>query len=466
MTGYTLSTAAAAAEARYSASRVAKAVEGEYRDGPYYLPVSGGWLSAEAGSNLNFWQMGYDVERGGGTAIVQACVSAYAQTAAMCLGSHWRSQPNGGRERVTNSALSRILVRPNAYQSPSDFILNLTSLLYRRGNAYALAVRNARFEIVELHIMTGACAPLIAVSGEVFYSLSGNEVVERQLPAGALQAVPARDVLHVHLETPRHPLIGETPLTAAMLDLAVANAMARQAVAFFDRQARPSGTLNTDSNLTGDQVTELRKRWDEQSRGFNAGGTPILTNGLKWNPMTVAAKDTQFAEIMKMSEQNVALAYRVPLQVLGIGEQKFASTELMMTSWLASGLGFCLNHIEQGFDRLFALPGGLTEYTEFDTSVLLRSDFATRVKGWVEGVKGRIFSSDEARADFEFGRIDGGDKIFGQQQDIPLGMLDGSQALAPAVEPVPPVQLEEPDAVRDQIPALTRSISDELFHGA
>ncbi|MEH3121987.1 MAG: phage portal protein [Sphingomonas phyllosphaerae] len=468
MTSYTLSARAAAAEARYDASRVvAKAAEGAYRDGPYYLPISGGWLSADVGSNLNFWQMGYDVERGGGTAIVQACVSAYAQTAAMCLGSHWKSRADGGRDRVTNSALSRILLRPNAYQSPSDFILNLTSLLYRRGNAYALAVRNARFEIVELHIMTGACAPLVAVDGSVFYSLSGNEVVERQLAPGALQAVPARDVLHVHLETPRHPLIGETPLTAAMLDLAMSNAMARQAIAFFDRQARPSGTLNTSNSLTADQVKELRERWDEQSRGLNAGGTPILANGLTWTPMTVAAKDTQFAEIMKMSEQNVALAYRVPLQVLGIGDQKFSTTELMMTSWLASGLGFCLNHIEQGFDRLFGLPGGLVEYTEFDTSVLLRSDFSTRVKAWVEGVKGRIFSSDEARADFELGKIDGGDQIFGQQQDIPLGMLDGSQALPAPTEPAPPAPEppEEPNASRQQLPDLIRSVSDELFHG-
>lgn len=442
MDGYSLSARAAAAEARYGASRDMKAAEGEYRPGPYHLPISGGTLSAEAGGNLNFWQMGYDLHRSGGSAIVQACVSAYAQTSAMCLGSHWRSRSDGGRDRVTNSALSRILVRPNAYQSPSDFLLNLTSLLYRRGNAYALAIRNSRFEIVELHLMWGQCAPLVAATGEVFYSLSGNEVVERQVQ-GVLLGVPARDVLHVHLETPRHPLIGETPLTAAMMDLAMSNAMARQAIAFFDRQARPSGTLNTAANLTSDQVTELRSRWDEQSRGLNAGGTPILTNGLKWEPMSIPAKDTAFAEIMKMSEQNVALAYRTPLQVLGIGEQKFSTTELMMTSWLASGLGFCLNHIEQGFDRLFNLAGGLTEYTEFDTSVLLRSDFKSRVEAWAAGVKGSIFGSNEARRDFEFGDREGGDEPRVQQQDVPLSWKPSD---IPPPAPAPPSETADATA--------------------
>lgn len=443
----------------------AKAAEGEYREGPWL--VSDGWLPTSWGQNLNWWQNGYSpLPLGSGSAIVQACISAYAQTAAMCLGSHWRRLGNGGRERVTNSALSRVLLRPNAYQSPSDFILNLTSQLYRAGNAYALAVRNDRNEIVELHLMAGSCHPRIAEFGEVFYSLSGNEVVERQLPAGALSAVPARDVLHVHLETLRHPLIGETPLTSAMIDLAMSSAMARQAISFFDRQARPSGTLNTEASLTADQVRELRERWDEQSRGINAGGTPILANGLKWNPMSAVAKDTQFAEIMNMADQNVALAYRVPLQVLGIGDQKFSTTELMMQTWLASGLGFCLNHIEQGFDRLFRLAGGLGEYTEFDTSVLLRSDFKTRVDGWVEGVKGGLFARNEARADFELAGVTGGDEPWVQQQDIPLSVAarNANEPPAPPASPAPPQQpdQEELNAERDQHLTFTRGFSDRI----
>lgn len=439
-----------------------KAAEGEYREGPYLLPVSGGWLGPEASTALNWWQMGHNVrDAPGSSAIVQACVSAYAQTAAMCMGAHWRKKDNGGRERVTNSALSRILLRPNAYQSPSDFILNLTSLLYRRGNAYGLCIRNSRFEIIEVHLMYGRCAARVATTGDVFYSLSGNDVIERQIDAEALSGVPARDVLHVRLETPRHPLVGETPLTAAALDIAASSAIMRQTIAFFDRQARPSGTLNTEANLSADQVAELRARWDEQSRGLNAGGTPILANGLKWNPMAESAKDTKLAELMAMTKESVALTYRVPLQILGIGDQKFATTELMMQSWLASGLGFALNHIEQGFDRLFGLIGAPFEYTELDTSVLLRSAFATRVEGWAAGVNAGIFARNEARADFEFGKVKGGDEPWVQQQDVPLSVADENAANPPAPPPDPK---EVADAGRDW-DAVARSYSDELADG-
>jgi HK97 family phage portal protein len=387
---------------------VSKATEGEYRDGPWL--VNDGWLPVSWGSKLNWWQNGHSPLKGNSSsAIVQACVSAYAQTAAMCPGSHWKTQPNGGRVRVTSSALSRVLHRPNAYQTPSDFMLNLVSLLYRRGNAYAVALRNDRNEITELHIMQGDCKARVAEGGEIFYSLAGNEVIERQLgdgPNSPLRYVPGRDVLHVRLETPRHPLQGETPLTAAMLDLAASSAMARQALSFFDKQARPSGVLTTDASLTREQVQILRERWEEQAQGMNAGGTPILTNGLKWEPMTANAKDTQFAEIMKMTDQNVALAFRVPLQILGLGSTPYASTESLMQTWIASGLGFCLNHIELAFDQLFGLTrrpeansAFTIEYTELDTSVLLRSNFKERMEGLSKAVIGGIYAPDEARAE-------------------------------------------------------------------
>src|SRR5262245_32595610 len=200
--------------------------EGDYRPGPYHLPITGGWLSAEAGQYWNWWQLGYDpVNPTTGSAIVEACISAYAQTIAMCPGDHWRMTEKGGRKRVTNSALSRVLRHPNAYQSMSDFMLNATRSLYLEGNAYALALRNDRYEITELHLMNPKMSgPQLATTGDIFYRLGGNDVIEAQTREDLI--VPQRDVLHVRLHTARRhpfPLIGETPLMAAMSDIMAGN---------------------------------------------------------------------------------------------------------------------------------------------------------------------------------------------------------------------------------------------------
>lgn len=375
--------------------------------------------------------------------MVEACVSAYAQTAAMCPGDHWRKLANGGRERVDNSALSRILRRPNDYQSISDFLMNMTRRLYTHGEAFALGIRNDRNEIVELHPMRNGMAQ-IAVDGSIFYNLSGNEVVDGRFDFTA--PIPARDVLHIRLHTPRHPLKGVSPILATTLDLAMSGAALNQQIAFYINQARPSFMLETDEKLNAQQTQELRDRWNLQTQGENAGGTPILTWGLKAKPVISTPKDGQLAELLKMTDQNVALAFRMPLQILGIGGTTMGSTELLMQSWLASGLGFCLNHIEEAFGLLFRLKGVPEEYLEFDTKALLRSAFKERIEGLVRGVIGGVYSSDEARAEENLPVTPGGHGAMPrvQQQVVPLSYGSALQPPKQA-EPAPPPEPDAPD---------------------
>src|SRR5689334_21512425 len=92
--------------------------EGDPRPGPWFLPVSGGWLPADVGDKWNWWQNGFDITSFNPSAMIEACVGAYAQTVAMCPGDHWKmTDPEKGREKVTNSALARWLKKPNAYQT-------------------------------------------------------------------------------------------------------------------------------------------------------------------------------------------------------------------------------------------------------------------------------------------------------------------------------------------------------------
>jgi hypothetical protein len=237
--------------------------EGAYRPGPWTLPISGGFLPADVGRYMNWWQLGFSPSYSSQSAMVSACVDAYSQTTAMCPGNHCRKLDNGGRQRVTNSALSRILRQPNSYQTASDFMLNATRSLYLHGNAYALALRNARFEITELHLMdprlsspavTGAGEDLegnAIEGGEIFYRLGGNTVIEYRLAELGDRAreaeqlmVPARDVLHIRLHSVGRvdwpfPLVGDTPLSAVWGDIATYERIKNQQDQFYQNQARP-----------------------------------------------------------------------------------------------------------------------------------------------------------------------------------------------------------------------------------
>jgi HK97 family phage portal protein len=453
---------------------VLRAVEGASRPGPYSLPYSGGWLPA--GSDTNWWQQGNNIQPWStSSAVVEACISAYAQTIAMCPGAHWRLKHNGGRERVQNSALSRVLKHPNDYQSSSDFLLNATRQLYMEGNAYALARRNDRYEIDELHLMDSWLSrPQLAVDGSIWYRLYGNQIIERRMNGEAL-IVPQRDVLHVRLHADRtrrypFPLWGQSPLLAALNDVAVSGAISQQQLNFYLNQARPSAVLQTDLVLDKDQVQALRDRWNEQSKGLSAGSTPILTAGLKVNPWSVHGKDTQIAEVLKISEEHIALAFRVPMQILGLGGTTFGSTEALMQFWIATGLGFALNHIEEAYGILFALKGQPDEYAEFDTAVLLRSAQKERIESLARGVQGGIFAPNEARAQEGLPKVAFGDEPRLQAQVVPLSAAGnipaGPSATAAPPSPAAPqkpgaVEPPKPDAPKPT-PAPAKDYSDDV----
>lgn len=440
--------------------------EGQVTPGPWLLPISGGWLPAEVGSNLNWWQNGFSVSGWTPSAMVEACVSAYAQTVAMCPGTHWWSLPDNGRERVTTSALARILKTPNTYQSISDFFLNGTRGLYSQGNWYALALRNSRFEIEQLHLMNPrACAANIAYNGEIFYTLAGNSIIERIV--GGPIIVPARDVLHIKLNTsPSNPLLGESPIVAAARDIATADAMAAQQLQFYLNQARPSTVLQTDLVLDKTQVDALRDRWNEQVRGIAAGGTPILTAGLKVAPMGSSAVDSQLVQAMKMTDMHVALAFRMPLAILGIGGGGPANTtEALIRDWLGGSLGFALNHIEEAIGLAFNLKGQPDEYLELDTSVLMRSALKDRIDAYGKGVVGGIFSPDEARAEFSLSKVKGG---FGEEprvqaQVVPLSAA-GAIPASPSAPSADPPKLPPPEKeFTDDDTSLTGESLEEFF---
>ena len=421
---------------------VLRAVEGGYRPGPYVLPISGMWVPA--GAPINFWQT--DQYGYGGysrSAMVEACVSAYAQTIAMCPGDHWRGNTKGGRTRITNSALARILRYPNEYQSISDFMLNATRSLYLDGNAYALALRNNRFEIDELHLMRPRMSfPRVATNGDIFYTLGGNDVIARRFGNVERIVVPARDVLHIKLhceEAFPRPLIGQSPLVSAMAEIGVSDAILRQQMQFYANQARPSAVIQTDMELDKDQTQALRDRWEEQTTGENQGKTPVLTSGFKVQPWGIGGRDASIAEMAKLSAERIALAFRVPLQILGLGGgPSYGSHETVMAFWVASGLGFALNHIEEAIGNLFMLAGQPDEYVEFSTDALLRSALKDRIEALTRGVQGGIYAPNEARNMEGLDDVSAGDEPRVQQQVVPLSAAEKIVAPTGGTGPHPP----------------------------
>jgi len=390
----------------------------------YPLPITGG--SIPASWPWNWWQQGRDPIQHGDTATVHACVDAYGQTIASIQGHHWKYAPDGTKTKITTSSLSRVLVHPNEYQTRSDLFYNLVKSLLLDGNAYLVAKRNDRNEINEFHqLPPRSTMPYIdPETRRVFYSGGMNPMLDEFRFGDIEYMIPARDICHIRLYTPAHPLVGVSPITNAAASIAANAAITQQQAVFFTNMSRPSGVLSTEMKLTAEQMKQLRSAWEEQSKNLNTGGIPILGSGIKWNQMSISSQDAQLVDAFNMTVEDISRAFRVPLPLINDNRHStYNNVEQLIAHWLSGGLGFIMDHVENNLDKFFNLP--ITEKVEFDIDSLMRTDFAGRIEGYTKAIGGALMTPNEARSKFGgLAAVAHGDKPIVQQQMVPLGWTE------------------------------------------
>jgi HK97 family phage portal protein len=376
-----------------------------------------------------------------------ACVMANARAVSMCYPKHVVVNDEGEHEKSLTSPASRVLRTPNSYQTFPQFMLNTVATMLFEGEAFIGLERDNRFAVNAMHLMPKrSCSPYVEPeTNEIFYSLGSNPMT----PSGMKYMIPARDMIHIRQYTPRHPLIGESSLAAAALSLGVNVALSTNQVAFYSQMSRPSGILSTDAALTKDQMLALRAAFDEQSKGMNAGKIPVLSNGLKFQPMGVTSTDADTILALKMSQEQIASVFGVPLPVIGdLSSATMNNTEAIVNLWLSTGLGSLLENLERSFDVAFGLDGN-TQYIEFDPVSLLRMDFAARVDGLTKSIQGGLLSPNEAREKENLPPVEFGDEPMVQQQMVPLSVLELLHAatikskLKPVEQPAPAPKTED-----------------------
>jgi HK97 family phage portal protein len=378
---------------------------------------------------VEWYQKGMSPGLRNGLPIVEACVGAYAQTIASMPANHVQILDNGGYETVTSSALSRLMLAPNDYQTPSDFFLNIVRSLYLKGNAYAFAEYNNRQEVSALHPVdpTGVRVVRAADDPSAYWYSFNQYQWDMLTDIDPGYFVPPRQMLHIKLACPLDPLCGETPLTHALLSNALGATIGGSLSTFYANMSRPSGVLTTEGELNKVQVERLRSAWEDATTAIAQGKVPILVNGLKWAPMGMTAQDAGILDAYKLTIIDIARVFRIPLSMIGEMEgATFTNSETLIRFWMSTGLGFAIKHIEDAFTAFFNLPRA--EQLEFDTSVLLRTDTPARLDSLSKAVQGGIYSPNEARAMEGLPAKAYGDEPRLQRQVVPLSAYANTPA--------------------------------------
>lgn len=322
-----------------------------------------------------------------------------------------------------NSPYWPVLIKPNRYQNRIQFFDEWMGSKLLQGNAYILKQRDSRGIVVATYVLNPwRCKPLVADDGSVWYDLAADNLANIEEKV----RVPASEIVHDRYKPLYHPLVGISPVSACALSGMLGLAIAQNAAAFFANSSRPGGVLSAPDRISDDTAARLKKHWEDNYTGQNAGRIAVLGDGLKFEAMRENASDAQLVEQLKLSGEQVCTAFGVPAFMVGIGAMPaYNNIEALSQQYYSQ----CLQNLIESIELLLDEGLGLTAVpqhvygTEFDLVDLLRMDTATKGKTWGDLVKQSIAAPNEARAAFDLPPVPGGDSVFMQQQNFSLEAL-------------------------------------------
>ncbi|WP_410526059.1 phage portal protein [Rickettsia endosymbiont of Rhinocyllus conicus] len=287
--------------------------------------------------------------------MVYRCVNLIAQSAGHVP---WKVLKSKSGEVITNHPLNNLLKRPNPEKAGADFFSELISSMLLFGNSYILSTSD--FRPKEIYLLPASATEAVLDKNILvaykYQSASGNKLY-RIDPISKISRV-----LHLKNYHPTNYHYGLSSLEAASLPIDLHQQSSYWNHSLLQNGARPSGALIVkDSNgyLSDEQFERLQAQLSEKFTGNNNAGKPLLLEGgLGWQEMSINPKDMDFIQSKNAAAREIALAFGVPPQLLGInGDNTYSNMqEARLALWeetLIPLLDKIADNISNWFSYLF-----------------------------------------------------------------------------------------------------------------
>lgn len=320
-------------------------------------------------------------------------------------------------ERSALDWVDDLLARPNAYQNRLQFVESWIHSKLSTGNTYALKARRNDGRVAAMHVLhPGKVTPLVA-GGSVFYRLQPDNLAGIEA-----QTVPASEIIHDRFNTLYHPLVGVSPLHPAALAALQGIEIQQRAARFWRNNAQPSGALVVPETTTIEEARAFKKLWQAEYGGDNTGSIAVLAGGLDYKPLAQTAKDSQQVEQLKLTREEIATAYRIPLYKLNAAPApSVANTGQLDQEYYSNCLQIHVAHFEIAMTLGLELPTGYR--VDLDEGDILRMDPLTKAQVLREKVESGQLTRNEARRLENMPPLPGGDVLLIQEQYWPASAV-------------------------------------------
>lgn len=367
-----------------------------------------------------------------------ACVVSAVTLISRSIGSlPWlvfQETPQGRIEKPDHP-IARLLKKPDGdtgFLTLSDLAEFWISSALLAGNGLIGIEDNASGTPVRLKpIPWQAANPVIGNSGRVVFNVTAGAP---WWPPGRSTLVSTSDVLWLRDRVDGSGVYGKSALSRAPSTLAIAHQSQAFAQQTFTSGAKLSGILSHPGKLSAEASNRIAQSWkDSHSGPHNAGGAPVLEEGMSFQALSMTLEDAQLLLSRKFETEEIARLFNIPLPLLNIWDHSTFTNSDTASQWYGQ---LCLapwcRKIELEFSRtLFNDP---SYHLEIDLSALMRGSFASRIQSEIAMVRAGVLSADEMREQEGWARR-GGDADRLQPQAVggrPDGVADGQGDQLPA----------------------------------
>ncbi len=383
------------------------------------------------------WQRGITVNKTEviSHATVWACATLIASDIAKMRVGLVQEDAHGVCTPIKNPAYSPVLKKPNHYQTRIKFFESWQLSRLLSGNTYVLKERNHRGgtnagNVIAMYVLDPQRVQVLtAPDGAVYYQLGTDDL------AGIDEAVtvPASEIIHDICVPLFHPLCGASPIYACGLAAMQGLRIQQNSSSLFQNGSQLSGVLTAPAAISDITAKRIQTHWEQNFTGQqNVGKVAVLGDGLKFEPMTMTAVDSQLIDQLKWTGEQVCATFHVPGYMVGIGAAPpYTDIQSINLQYYSQALHNPIENIEILLEEGLEVPTDIG--IEFDVDSLARMDSKTQMEIAKGGVAGGIFSPNEARAKFDLKPKAGGDSVYLQQQMYSLEAL----AKRDAADPVP-----------------------------
>lgn len=209
--------------------------------------------------------------------------------------------------------LSRLLARPNPFQSGYEFFWAGQMWADLTGNAYILRVRNA-FRTAELWLLDARYVRVIPDPQTV---IAGYEYT---LGTKKYRIAP-EDMIHLKYPNPKSYYYGASPLQAAAYSVDIDITAKIHQREFLKHNPTPRIAFEAEGYLTPDAVAALKAQMREMLANKENIGLPLISHqGAKSKVLSLTPQEINYLSTVKNARDEILTTYGVPASVLGISE--------------------------------------------------------------------------------------------------------------------------------------------------